>query len=434
MQSLNRSILRSALFQKNNPVATVVAAAHFNHRPSLKTKANISSIFRGASSSASHQQQQFILITGLTNISNSNINTNSNSKFGVRYYSTPSNTGNSNTTGNTTTTSDLSLGNPINTEGINSVAEVNVSHQLVDAITTSLPPPPPNPIIEAVTNFNDSIVEAVNQFAVSTGTPWWLCIVTGTIILRTLLLPFTVKTQRNQVKMMAVREEMEKNSYLNDGTMEGRMKLMALQQELSAKNGVSPLSMMGLAIAQAPFYIYFFVLIRNACMEFPQYLSQGGMLWFRDLSAMDPTYMLPVLSSFFQFISVRMTFTEGTNIVMKTLMGGLCLIPLFFTLTFPAGLNIYWCVNSLIFILQNWLFRKVSVKKFFNIPLSKADVGIKTSTIQYAPVKNVAPTITEELAKKDNAVLVDKLTKLRQEVKTAKTRAMDESFGTRRRK
>ena len=53
---------------------------------------------------------------------------------------------------------------------------------------------------------------------------------------------------------------------------------------------------MALPLAQAPFMIFTFIGIRGMCKLPVESMKEGGILWFTDLTAVDPFYILPVLS------------------------------------------------------------------------------------------------------------------------------------------
>ena len=76
-------------------------------------------------------------------------------------------------------------------------------------------------------------------------------------------------------------------------------------------------------------------------------------LWIDDLSASDPFFVLPLLMGGAMFMQTRMSPTppDPTQALIIKIM------PLFFTvfsLFFPAGLVLYWLVNTLLSIAQQW--------------------------------------------------------------------------------
>ena len=80
----------------------------------------------------------------------------------------------------------------------------------------------------------------------------------------------------------------------------------------------------------------------------------GDMVWLADLSAKDPYYVTPLLMGASMFLQQKMSPTSGDPTQAKIML----FMPVIFTflfLNFPAGLVVYWLVNNLLSILQQWL-------------------------------------------------------------------------------
>jgi YidC/Oxa1 family membrane protein insertase len=77
------------------------------------------------------------------------------------------------------------------------------------------------------------------------------------------------------------------------------------------------------------------------------------MLWIHDLSAKDPYYVLPIIMGISMLIQQRLNPTPPDPMQAKVMM----VMPIFFTflfLQFPSGLVLYWVVNNILSILQQW--------------------------------------------------------------------------------
>jgi YidC/Oxa1 family membrane protein insertase len=77
------------------------------------------------------------------------------------------------------------------------------------------------------------------------------------------------------------------------------------------------------------------------------------MLWIQDLSAQDPYYVTPVLMGATMFLQQRLTPSTADPVQQKIFM----FMPIIFTflfITFPAGLVLYWTVNNLLTIAQQY--------------------------------------------------------------------------------
>jgi YidC/Oxa1 family membrane protein insertase len=84
------------------------------------------------------------------------------------------------------------------------------------------------------------------------------------------------------------------------------------------------------------------------------------IIWLADLSAKDPLYVTPIVMGATMFLQQKMTPTPGDSTQAKVMM----FMPLIFTfifLSFPAGLVVYWLVNNVLSIAQQWMLtRKAS--------------------------------------------------------------------------
>jgi YidC/Oxa1 family membrane protein insertase len=88
----------------------------------------------------------------------------------------------------------------------------------------------------------------------------------------------------------------------------------------------------------------------------PQYPSftDGGILWFQDLSHADPTYLLPIISAVTMLAAMEIT-SKNIDPQQRWLMR---LLPIGFTvflLSFPAGLFVYWITSNLVTLIQNYV-------------------------------------------------------------------------------
>ena len=79
--------------------------------------------------------------------------------------------------------------------------------------------------------------------------------------------------------------------------------------------------------------------------------------WIKDLSAYDPYYVTPILMGASQLWQQKMTPAAGDPAQQKMMM----MMPLVFTfmfINFPSGLTIYWLVNNLLSIGQQYLINR----------------------------------------------------------------------------
>jgi YidC/Oxa1 family membrane protein insertase len=81
-------------------------------------------------------------------------------------------------------------------------------------------------------------------------------------------------------------------------------------------------------------------------------------LWIHDLSASDPYYILPVLMAISMFIQQKLSPAPADPVQAKVMLYMPLIFSVFFFF-FPAGLVLYWLVNNLLSILQQWRINQV---------------------------------------------------------------------------
>ena len=80
-------------------------------------------------------------------------------------------------------------------------------------------------------------------------------------------------------------------------------------------------------------------------------------LWINDLSAIDPYFVLPLLMGASMFVQMQLNPTPPDPVQARVMK----LMPVIFTvffLFFPSGLVLYWVVNNLLSITQQYVITK----------------------------------------------------------------------------
>jgi YidC/Oxa1 family membrane protein insertase len=81
------------------------------------------------------------------------------------------------------------------------------------------------------------------------------------------------------------------------------------------------------------------------------------IFWIKDLSLMDPYFVLPLLMGASMYIQQQLSPAVGDPMQVKMMK----LMPIMFTvlfLFFPAGLVLYWLVNNVLGVAQQWFVMK----------------------------------------------------------------------------
>ena len=129
-----------------------------------------------------------------------------------------------------------------------------------------------------------------------------------------------------------------------------------LNQEMMAfykEHKVNPLGGCLPMLIQIPvFFALYRVLLASIELRHAPFI-----LWITDLSAKDPYYVTPLIMGVTMFLQQKMTPTNMDPTQEKIML----MMPVVFTfmfLNFPSGLVIYWLVNNLLTILQQYLIRR----------------------------------------------------------------------------
>jgi YidC/Oxa1 family membrane protein insertase len=149
--------------------------------------------------------------------------------------------------------------------------------------------------------------------------------------------------QKLQPEMLRIKEK-----FKND-----RERLNRETMELYKTNRVNPLGGCLPMVVQIPvFFALYKVLLESIELRHAPFA-----LWLTDLSAKDPYYITPIVMGATMFIQQKMTPTNMDPMQAKMFM----IMPVVFTflfLNFPSGLVIYWLVNNVLTIAQQFFINR----------------------------------------------------------------------------
>jgi len=179
-----------------------------------------------------------------------------------------------------------------------------------------------------------------------------LAIIFLTIIIKLVLYPLTAKQIASTKAMSAMQPKMKalQEKYKNDKVM-----LNQKLSELYKQEGVNPLAGCLPLLVQMPILIGIFYGIRDF-----QYAGHSTFLWMKSIADADPYYILPVLSALTTFIQTKQTMPATSDGGAGAAQGKVMLyfMPIFIgyiSISFPAGLVLYWVVMNIMQILQQLL-------------------------------------------------------------------------------
>ncbi|MGE4417951.1 MAG: membrane protein insertase YidC [Marinobacterium sp.] len=179
---------------------------------------------------------------------------------------------------------------------------------------------------------------------------WGLAIIGITIIVKAALFHLNAKAFRSMAKMRKFGPEMAR---LKELYGDDRQKMSQEMMKLYQKEKINPLGGCLPILVQMPIFIaLYWVLMESVELRHAPFYG-----YIQDLSQMDPYFILPILMGITMFIQQMLNPTPPDPMQAK-LMKMLPVIFTFFFLWFPAGLVLYWLVNNILSIAQQWVINK----------------------------------------------------------------------------
>ena len=180
---------------------------------------------------------------------------------------------------------------------------------------------------------------------------WGVAIILLTVLVKALLWPLSAKAYKSMANMRRVAPQMKRLQERHAGD---RQKLSAEMMKLYQKEGVNPLGgCLPMLLPMPIFLALYWVLFESFELR-----QAPFMLWIQDLSVMDPFFVLPLLMGASMYLQQLLSPAMGDPMQVKMMR----LMPIMFTvlfLFFPAGLVLYWLVNNVISIAQQyWVIKK----------------------------------------------------------------------------
>jgi YidC/Oxa1 family membrane protein insertase len=175
---------------------------------------------------------------------------------------------------------------------------------------------------------------------------WGWAIVILTILIKLVFYPLNAKAGRSMAQMKVLAPKMEKLKQLYG---EDRQKLNTAMMELYKTEKINPLGGCLPIVVQIPVFIaLYWVLLASIELRHAPWLG-----WIHDLSAPDPYFVLPVIYAISMFVQTKLNPQPADPVQAKVMMFMPVMFSIFF-LFFPAGLVLYWVVQNLLSILQQW--------------------------------------------------------------------------------
>ncbi len=175
---------------------------------------------------------------------------------------------------------------------------------------------------------------------------WGWAIIGLTLLLKLAFFPLSAASYKSMAKMRVLTPKLMK---LKEAYGDDKQRLNQEMMALYKREKVNPLGGCLPVLVQIPVFIaLYWVLLGTVEMRNAPWLG-----WITDLSVKDPYYVLPLIMGATMFIQTKLNPTPPDPIQAKVML----FMPIMFTgmfLFFPAGLVLYWTVNNILSIAQQW--------------------------------------------------------------------------------
>jgi YidC/Oxa1 family membrane protein insertase len=180
---------------------------------------------------------------------------------------------------------------------------------------------------------------------------WGVAIILLTVLIKIVFFPLSAASYKSMAKMKLITPRLQKmrETYGND-----RQKMNQAMMELYRTEKINPLGGCFPIVVQIPVFIALYWVLLAAI----ELRHAPFMLWIKDLSALDPYYVLPILMTITMVLQTRMNPVPPDPVQAKIMKFMPFVFSIFFFF-FPAGLVLYWLVNNILSIAQQWQIQRM---------------------------------------------------------------------------
>jgi YidC/Oxa1 family membrane protein insertase len=180
---------------------------------------------------------------------------------------------------------------------------------------------------------------------------WGAAIILLTVLIKLIFFPLSAASYKSMAKMKLITPRLTK---LREMYGQDRQKMNQAMMELYKTEKINPLGGCFPILVQIPVFIALYWVLLAAI----ELRHAPFMLWIKDLSALDPYYVLPILMTVTMVVQTRLNPTPPDPVQAKVMQ----IMPFVFSIFFfffPAGLVLYWLVNNILSIAQQWQIQRM---------------------------------------------------------------------------
>jgi len=175
---------------------------------------------------------------------------------------------------------------------------------------------------------------------------WGWSILLVTFLIKLVFFPLSAASYKSMAKMKAV---MPRIKSIQERYKDDKVKQQQAMMELYKTEKVNPAGGCLPIIVQMPVFMALYYVLQSV-VEMRQAPWLG---WIQDLSSPDPYFILPIIMGLTMLVQTKLNPTPADPMQAKIMY----VMPIVFTamfLFFPSGLVLYWVLNNMLSILQQW--------------------------------------------------------------------------------
>ena len=190
----------------------------------------------------------------------------------------------------------------------------------------------------------------LEQFHALSGN-WGVAIILLTVLIKVVFFPLSAASYKSMAKMKLITPRLTK---LREMYAHDRNKMNQAMMELYKTERINPLGGCFPILVQIPVFIALYWVLLAAI----ELRHAPFMLWIKDLSALDPYYVLPILMTATMVVQTKLNPVPPDPVQAQVMKFMPYVFSIFFFF-FPAGLVLYWLVNNILSILQQWQIQRM---------------------------------------------------------------------------
>lgn len=179
---------------------------------------------------------------------------------------------------------------------------------------------------------------------------WAVAIILLTILIKLVFYKLSETSYKSMARMRKLQPSI---MAMRDRYKDDRQQMQKAMMEFYRREKINPLGGCLPILVQIPVFIALYWVL----LESVELRQAPFALWIQDLSVRDPYFVLPLLMGGTMLIQMKLNPTPPDPIQARVMM----LMPIIFTAFFaffPAGLVLYWLVNNVLSIAQQWVINR----------------------------------------------------------------------------